>query len=96
MVDHHHHHDQLCRHVHGLQDRQQGQDHPVAAVGGAGAGLHGHLHGGDVHQDHRDGIHPTRELLPPQHVEHHGLCGRGFRVRSRKLFKRFDQPFMFD
>ena len=80
VVDHHHHHEQLRGHVHGLQDSGQRQDHPVAAAGGARAGLHGHLHCGDVHQDHRHGLHPPRELLPPQHVEHHGLCGGGLRV----------------
>ena len=80
MVDHHYHHDQLCRHVNGLQDCQQRQDHPVAAAGGARACLHGDLHRGDVHQDHCHGLHPTRELLPQEHVEHHGLCGGGLRV----------------
>ena len=80
VVDHHHHHEQLRRHVHGLQDRWQRQDHPVPAAGGAGAGVHGNLHCGDVHQDHSHGLHPPRELLPPQHVEHHGLCRGGFGV----------------
>jgi hypothetical protein len=44
-------------------------------AGGAGACLHGHLHGGDVHQDHRHGIRPPPRLLPQKPLEHHGLCG---------------------
>ena len=42
----------------------------------------GNLHSGDVHQDSGDGIHSPRELLPQEHVEHHGFCCCGIGVGS--------------
>ena len=80
VLHHPDHRGQLCRHVHGHSPSKRRQDYPRPSAGGAGALLHGDLYSGDVHQDHRHGLHPPRELLPPQHVEHHGLCGGGLRV----------------
>ena len=50
-------------------------------AGGVRARLHGRLHGGDVHEDPLDGVHPPQEQLHAQHVEHHGLLRRHLRVR---------------
>ena len=50
-------------------------------AGGVRARLHGRLHGGDVHEDPLDGVHPPQEQLHAQHVEYHGLLRRHLRVR---------------
>ena len=97
VVDNHHHHVQLRGHVDGQQNCQQRQDYPLTPAGGAGTSLHGistlnlpmhldcnalgNLHCRDVHQDSGDGIHSPRELLPEEHVEHHGFCCCGIGVR---------------
>ena len=97
MADNHHHHVQLRGHVDGQQNRQQRQDYPLTPAGGVGASLYGrarhftrgftvlfpgNIHRGDVHQDSGDGLHPPRELLPQEYVEHHGLRGGGVWVRT--------------
>ena len=51
-------------------------------AGGVRARLHGRLHGGDVHEDPLDGVHPPQEQLHEEHVEHHGLLCRHIRVSS--------------
>ena len=49
-------------------------------AGGARAGVHGHLHGGDDGEDPGRRVHLPQGQLPPQPLEHHGLHRRHIRV----------------
>ena len=55
-------------------------------AGGAGAGVHGHLHCGDVHQDYSHGLCAPPRLLPAEPLEHHGLCRRSVGVSYHVAF----------
>ena len=52
-------------------------------TGGARAGVHGHLHGGDDGQDPGRRLHMSQGELPAQPVEHHGLHRRHIWVSKR-------------
>ena len=59
-------------------------------AGGAGAVLHGHLHGGDGHQDRGHGLRPPPRLVPEEPLEHHGLYCRRVRVNRSRLLVQIE------
>ncbi len=50
-------------------------------LGGARGRVHGHLLGGDGHQDPGRRVHPAQGQLPQKSLEHHGFHCRRLGVR---------------